>query len=78
MLTYRKKCLRVHFFKDRLFLIINQFYKGYFKTLFTSWNNLRAIQLLLGHASLATTKKYLAVSPDELTQAVNSLGFALS
>ena len=39
-------------------------------------NNLRAIQVLLGHTSLATTEKYLAVSQDELVKAVRSLGFA--
>jgi site-specific recombinase XerD len=50
--------------------------KSFAKALLMSGNNLRAIQLLLGHASLATTEKYLAVSPDELIQAVNSLGFA--
>jgi integrase/recombinase XerD len=52
--------------------------KSFAKALLVSGNNLRAIQVLLGHTSLATTEKYLAVSPDELTQAVNSLGFALS
>ena len=52
--------------------------KSFAKALLVSGNNLRAIQILLGHTSLATTEKYLAVSPDELTQAVNSLGFALS
>ena len=50
--------------------------KSFAKALLVSGNNLRAIQVLLGHASLATTEKYLAVSPDELTQAVNSLRFA--
>ena len=50
--------------------------KSFAKGLLVSGNNLRAIQVLLGHTSLATTEKYLAVSPDELTQAVNSLGFA--
>jgi len=49
--------------------------KSFAKALLVSWNNLRAIQVLLGHTSLATTEKYLAVSPDELTQAVNSLSF---
>lgn len=52
--------------------------KSFAKALLMSGINLRAIQVLLGHTSLATTEKYLAVSPDELTQAVNSLGFALS
>jgi integrase/recombinase XerD len=52
--------------------------KSFAKALLVSGNNLRAIQVLLGHTSLATTEKYLAVSPDELSQAVNSLGFALS
>jgi integrase/recombinase XerD len=52
--------------------------KSFAKALLLSGNNLRAIQILLGHTSLATTEKYLAVSPDELTQAVNSLGFALA
>ena len=52
--------------------------KSFAKALLVSGNNLRAIQVLLGHASLATTEKYLAVSPDDLSQAVNSLGFALS
>ena len=52
--------------------------KSFAKALLVSENNLRAIQILLGHSSLAITEKYLAVSPDELTQAVNSLGFALS
>jgi len=50
--------------------------KSFAKALLVSGNNLRAIQVLLGHTSLATTEKYLAVSPDELTQAVNSLSFA--
>jgi integrase/recombinase XerD len=50
--------------------------KSFAKALLVSGNNLRAIQILLGHSSLATTEKYLAVSPDELSQAVNSLGFA--
>jgi len=52
--------------------------KSFAKALLVSGNNLRAIQVLLGHASLATTEKYLAVSLDELSQAVNSLSFALS
>jgi len=50
--------------------------KSFAKALLVSGNNLRAIQVLLGHTSLATTEKYLAVSPDELSQAVNSLSFA--
>jgi site-specific recombinase XerD len=52
--------------------------KPFAKALLVSGNNLRAIQVLLGHSSLATTEKYLAVSPDELSRAVNSLGLALS
>jgi len=51
--------------------------KSFAKALLVSGNNLRAIQILLGHTSLATTEKYLAVSPDELTRAVNSLGLCL-
>jgi site-specific recombinase XerD len=51
--------------------------KSFAKALLVSRNNLRAIQILLGHTSLATKEKYLAVSSDELSQAVNSLGFAL-
>lgn len=50
--------------------------KSFAKALLVSGNNLRAIQILLGHTSLATTEKYLAVSPDELSKAVNSLSFA--
>ena len=50
--------------------------KSFAKALLVSGNNLRAIQILLGHTSLATTEKYLAVSPDVLSQAVNSLNFA--
>ncbi|WAC06667.1 MAG: tyrosine-type recombinase/integrase [Thermodesulfobacteriota bacterium] len=50
--------------------------KSFAKALLISGNNLRAIQVLLGHTSLATKEKYLAVSPDELSQAVNSLSFA--
>lgn len=50
--------------------------KSFAKALLVSGNNLRAIQILLGHASLATTERYLQVSPDELSQAVNSLRFA--
>lgn len=52
--------------------------KSFAKALLVAGKNLRAIQILLGHTSLATTEKYLAVSPDELTHAVNSLGVAFS
>jgi site-specific recombinase XerD len=52
--------------------------KSFAKALLVYRNNLRVIQILLGHTSLVTTEKYLAVSSDELSQAVNSLGFALS
>jgi site-specific recombinase XerD len=41
--------------------------------LLTSGNNLRAIQVLLGHASLSTTEKYLQINPEELAEAVNTL-----
>jgi site-specific recombinase XerD len=47
------------------------------KDLLISGDNLRAIQILLGHTSLAIAEKYPAVSPDDLTQAANSLSFAL-
>jgi len=50
--------------------------KSFAKALLVSGNNLRAIQILLGHSSLAVTEKYLAVTPEELSQAVNSLSFA--
>ncbi len=50
--------------------------KSFAKALLMAGNNLRAIQVLLGHTSLATTEKYLAVSQDELVKAVRSLGFA--
>jgi site-specific recombinase XerD len=50
--------------------------KSFAKTLLMAGKNLRAIQVLLGHASLATTEHYLAVSQDELVKAVRSLGFA--
>jgi site-specific recombinase XerD len=42
--------------------------KSFAKALLVSGNNLRAIQILLGHRSLSTTEKYLAISPDELIQ----------
>ncbi|WAC08950.1 MAG: tyrosine-type recombinase/integrase [Thermodesulfobacteriota bacterium] len=50
--------------------------KSFAKALLTGGNNLRAIQILLGHASLATTERYLQVSPEELNRAVSSLSFA--
>jgi site-specific recombinase XerD len=50
--------------------------KSFAKALLMASDNLRAIQVLLGHASSATTEQYLAVSQDELVKAVRSLGFA--
>ena len=50
--------------------------KSFAKALLVAGNNLRAIQVLLGHTSLATTEEYLAVSPEELQMAVNSLAYA--
>ena len=51
--------------------------KTFAKALLDSGVNLRVIQILLGHSSLATTEKYLGVSSDELAQAVGSLAFAV-
>jgi integrase len=39
--------------------------------------NLRAIQLLLGHSSVATTERYCAVDDDEIRAAMEAAHFAL-
>ena len=51
--------------------------KSFAKALLVSGNNLRAIQILLGHTSLATTEKYLAVSPDELDSSGKLFGLCI-
>jgi integrase/recombinase XerC len=36
--------------------------------------NLRAVQILLGHASVATTERYTAVDDDEIRAAMEGAG----
>jgi integrase/recombinase XerC len=39
--------------------------------------NLRAVQVLLGHSSIATTERYCAVDDDEIRAAMEAAHFAL-
>lgn len=43
---------------------------GFLSAAYAGTRDLRSVQTLLGHASIETTQRYVAVSNDDLTQAV--------